>query len=57
MTERKPGSCEECGEYGMICLNGQRFLCWHHYCEAMRIARERNKQLSKPSGTTQRETP
>lgn len=33
---RLPGSCERCGAYGMICLNGQRFLCWDHYCEEMR---------------------
>jgi hypothetical protein len=36
-----PGACEKCGEYGMICLNGQVFLCWDHYVEAMKPFRER----------------
>ena len=35
-TGQSPGCCERCGGYGMVCLNGQRFLCWHHYCEEMR---------------------
>jgi hypothetical protein len=34
-TGQSPGCCERCGDYGMICLNGQRFLCWNHYCEEM----------------------
>lgn len=33
---RSPGCCERCGNYGLVCLNGQRFLCWDHYCEAVR---------------------
>lgn len=28
-----------CKEYAMICLNGQQFICWKHYCEAMQRAR------------------
>ena len=38
-TGQSPGCCEVCGAYGMICLNGQRFLCWDHYrgeCERIR---------------------
>lgn len=31
-----PCICDVCGEYGMICLNGQRFLCWDHYCDEMK---------------------
>lgn len=38
-TGQSPGCCERCSGYGMICLNGQRFLCWDHYCEEM--ARQR----------------
>lgn len=37
------GDCEVCGEYGMICLGGQRFLCWDHYCEEMRKQRSAAK--------------
>lgn len=33
---RSPGSCEKCNEYALVCLNGQRFLCWDHYVEAMK---------------------
>ena len=31
------GDCEisDCGESGVIFLNGQRLLCWEHYKEAM----------------------
>lgn len=28
--------CEICGAHALIYLNGQRLLCWEHYCEAMR---------------------
>lgn len=30
--------CEQgnCIEYPMIYLNGQRLLCWTHYCEEMK---------------------
>ena len=35
-TGQSPGCCERCGGYGMICLNGQRFLCWDHYTDEMR---------------------
>jgi hypothetical protein len=34
-TGQSPGCCEFCGDHGMICLNGQRFLCWDHYCVEM----------------------
>ena len=34
---RSPGCCERCGEYGIICLNGDQFLCWKHYCEEMQV--------------------
>ena len=37
-TGRSPGCCERCGSYGMVCLNGQRFLCWEHYCDEARAA-------------------
>jgi hypothetical protein len=33
MTTKKEGSCERCDEYGIIFLNGQRLLCWDHYCD------------------------
>ena len=31
--QQEGGNCEVCGGYGMICLNGERFLCWDHYVE------------------------
>lgn len=37
-TGQSPGCCERCGGYGMICLNGQRFLCWEHYCDETRAS-------------------
>lgn len=35
LEERRAGQCERCGGYGLICLNGQQFLCWEHYCQEM----------------------
>ncbi len=38
-TSQSPGCCEVCSGYGMVCLNGQRFLCWDHYCIEMQAQR------------------
>lgn len=39
-TGHSPGGCEVCSGYGMICLNGRRFLCWDHYCAEMQSQRQ-----------------
>jgi hypothetical protein len=35
-----PGCCERCNDYAMVVLNGQQWLCWNHYIEAMAPYRE-----------------
>lgn len=40
-TGQSPGCCERCGGYGMICLDGRRFLCWDHYVEEMKANQQR----------------
>ena len=37
--QQEGGNCEVCGGYGMICLNGQRMLCWDHYIEECKKVR------------------
>lgn len=37
---RSPGCCERCNGYGVILLNGHKFLCWEHYCQEMQAHRQ-----------------
>ncbi len=49
-TGQSPGCCEVCGGHGMVCLNGQRFLCWDHYCVEMQAQRAA-VQTTPPEGS------
>jgi hypothetical protein len=38
-TGQSPGCCEVCGDPATVCVNGQQFFCWYHYCAGMQLAR------------------